>query len=46
MGMRKFLILLAILAILVLGAAWWLGGQAEKGKPEPGEIRIEVEDVI
>ena len=44
--MRKFLINLAVLAILVLGAAWWLGGQAAKGKPEPGEIRIEVENVI
>ena len=44
--MRKFLILLGVLAILVLGAAWWLGGQAENGKPAPGEIRIEVEDVL
>lgn len=44
--MRKFLILLGLLAILVLGAAWWLGGQAEKGKPEPGEIRIEVDNVL
>ncbi|KCZ63506.1 MULTISPECIES: hypothetical protein [Hyphomonas] len=44
--MRKFLILLGLLAILVLGVAWWLGGQAEKGKPEPGEIRIEVDDVL
>ena len=45
-GMRKFLILLGVLVILVLGAVWWLGGQAEKGKPEPGEVRIEVDDVL
>jgi len=44
--MRKFLILLGLLAILVLAGAWWLGGQAEKGKPEPGEIRIEVDNVL
>jgi len=44
--MRKFLILLGLLVILVLGVAWWLGGQAEKGKPEPGEIRIEVDNVL
>ena len=44
--MRKFLILLGLLAILVLGATWWLGGQAEKGKPEPGEVRIEVDNVL
>ncbi|WP_291078709.1 hypothetical protein [Hyphomonas sp.] len=44
--MRKFLILLGLLIILVLGAAWWLGGQAAKGKPEPGEVRIEVDNVL
>ena len=44
--MRRFLILLGLLVILVVGAMIWLGGQAEKGKPEPGEIRIEVEDVL
>ncbi|KCZ54156.1 hypothetical protein HY29_15550 [Hyphomonas beringensis] len=44
--MRKFLILLAIVVILVLGVLWWLGGKAEKGKPAPGEVRIEVENVL
>ncbi len=44
--MRKFLILLGVLVVLVLGAAWWLGGQAENGKPDSGEVRIEVDDVL
>lgn len=44
--MRKFLIILVVLVMLVLGAAWWLGGQAEKGKPAEGEIRTEIENVF
>ena len=44
--MRRFLILLGLLAVLVIAAMVWLGGLAEKGKPEPGEVRIEVEDVL
>jgi len=44
--MRKFLVLLAIVAVVALAGLWWLGTQAEKAKPGPGEIRIEVEDVV
>ena len=44
--MRKFLILLGAVAVVVLGGLWWLGTQAEKGKPAPGEIRIEVDNVV
>jgi len=44
--MRKFLILLGIVAVVAVAGLWWLGTQADRGKPAPGEIRIEVEDVV
>ncbi len=44
--MRKFLILLGVLAVIGLAGLWWQGTKAEQGKPAPGEIRIEVEDVV
>ncbi len=44
--MRKLLIGLVVIVILVLGAAWWLSGQAENGMPDDGEIRIDVENVL
>lgn len=44
--MRKWLIFIGILAVLLLGIGIWLAGQAEKGKPEPAQIRVEVEDVL
>ena len=44
--MRKFLIILGVLAIVVTGALWWLGTQASNGKPDPGEVRIEVEHAL
>jgi len=44
--MRKFLILLGVVAVLALAGLWWLGTKAENGKPAGGEIRIEVEDVV
>jgi len=44
--MRKWLILIVILAALIVGVAAWLGGQATKGKPESGEIRLEVDGVL
>lgn len=44
--MRKFLILLGVVAVVALAGLWWLGTKAEKGKPAPGEIRIEVDDVV
>lgn len=44
--MRKWLIFIGVLVVLLLGIGIWLAGQAENGKPEPGEIRLEVEDVL
>jgi len=44
--MRKWLILLALLAIVVLGGMVWLGGQAEKAVGESGEQRLEIENVF
>jgi len=44
--MRKWLILIAVLAIILAGVGLWLAGQAETGKPEPGEIRVEIENVL
>lgn len=44
--MKKYLIGFAILAVLVLGAIWWLGTQAENAVPEAGEQRLEIENVF
>lgn len=44
--MRKWLILLALLGILVLGTLMWLGGQAEKAGGPAGEQRLEIENVF
>ena len=44
--MKKFLILLVVLLVAVAGAAVWLAGLATSGKPDPGEIRLEVQDVF
>ena len=44
--MRKWLIFIGVLAVLLLGIGVWLSGKAELGKPDPGEIRVEVENVL
>ncbi|MEL6662747.1 MAG: hypothetical protein AAFO57_05035 [Pseudomonadota bacterium] len=44
--MKKFLAFLLIVLLAVGGAAFWLAGQATANKPEPGEVRIEVENVL
>lgn len=45
-AMKKFLIILLLLLVAIGGIAVWLAGQATKGMPEPGEIRLEVQDVF
>ncbi|MEM9738916.1 MAG: hypothetical protein AAF829_03540 [Pseudomonadota bacterium] len=44
--MKKFLFFLFVLLLAIGGAAFWLAGQATTDRPEAGEVRIEVEDVL
>jgi len=44
--MKKFLIGLAVLAVIILGVIWWLGTKAEQAVPEQGEQRLEIENVF
>lgn len=44
--MKKFLIGLLLLAVVVLGAVWWLGQKANSTVPEAGEQRLEIENVF
>lgn len=44
--MRKYLILLGVIAVLVVGGMWWLGQQAVKDKPAAGEVRIPIDNVF
>lgn len=44
--MRKWLIFIVVLALFILGVGIWLASKAETGKPEPGEIRVEIENVL
>ncbi len=44
--MRKWLIFIAVLIIALLGTGVWLAGQADRGKPDAGEVRQEIENVF
>ncbi len=44
--MRKWLIILLVLAGAVLAVLWWLGSSLDADKPEPGEVRMEIENVL
>ncbi len=44
--MRKWLIILLILALAIVGVLWWLGQSLDAQKPEPGEVRLEIENVL
>ncbi|MEO1101518.1 MAG: hypothetical protein AAFW65_06680 [Pseudomonadota bacterium] len=44
--MRKWLILIVILALAVLGVAFWLGQGVNDYAPEEGEVRIEIEEAL
>lgn len=44
--MRKWLILIVVLVVVLLGVGVWLAGKAETGKPEAGEVRLEIENVL
>ncbi len=44
--MRKWLIILVLLIVAVYGVLWWLGNSVNAHKPEPGEVRTEIEHVL
>jgi len=44
--MRKWLILVGILALILGGITLWLAGKANDGRPEAGEVRVEIENAI
>ena len=44
--MKKFLIGFLVLAVLILGITFWLGQKAENAVPEPGEQRLEIDNVF
>ena len=44
--MRKWLIILLILVLAVLGALWWLGNSLDQQRPADGEVRMEIDHVF
>lgn len=44
--MRKWLILILLLVGLIMGALWWLGNSYDQKRPEPGEVRMEIDHVF
>ncbi len=44
--MRKWIVILLLLAAGVLGILWWLGQSLNAEKPESGEVRLEIENVL
>ncbi|MCF6329909.1 MAG: hypothetical protein L3J02_08930 [Henriciella sp.] len=44
--MRKWLIILLVLSVAIIGTLWWLGSSLDKDRPADGEIRMEVEHVF
>jgi len=44
--MRKWLIILVLLIVAVFGVLWGLGNSVNAQKPEPGEVRTEIEHVL
>ncbi|MEO0983826.1 MAG: hypothetical protein AAFX03_14370 [Pseudomonadota bacterium] len=44
--MRKWLIGLGALAVVLVALAFWLSSAANNYKPEPGERRLEIENVL
>jgi len=44
--MRKWLILIGIIVIILGIISFWLASKANDGRPEAGEVRIEVENIL
>ncbi|MEO0607836.1 MAG: hypothetical protein AAFY82_06360 [Pseudomonadota bacterium] len=44
--MRKWLIILIVIIVAVIGVLWWLGNSMSDQKPQEGETRMEIEHVL
>ncbi len=44
--MRKWLILIGILALILAGICVWLAGKASDGRPEAGEVILDIDSVL
>ncbi len=44
--MRKWLVLIGIIALILAGICVWLASKANDGRPEAGEVRIEIDTVL
>lgn len=44
--MRKWLIILLVLAVAAVGTLWWLGQSLEKKRPADAEVRVEIDHVF
>lgn len=44
--MRKWLIIILGLILILFGISLWLASKATDGRPEPGEVRQEIQNVF
>ena len=44
--MRKWLIILTVLIVAIVGGLWWLGQSLDKQKPADGEVRVDIDHVL
>ncbi|MEO9971628.1 MAG: hypothetical protein ABJG15_17665 [Hyphomonadaceae bacterium] len=44
--MRKWLTLIGIIVVILGAISFWLASKAADGRPEPGEVRLQIEDAI
>jgi hypothetical protein len=44
--MRKWLIIFLLLVLALAALAVWLAGSVDAARPEPGEVRMEIENVF
>ena len=44
--MRKWLILIVLIAVAIFGALWWLGNSYDAQRPDPEEVRMEIDHVF
>lgn len=44
--MRKWLILILLIALAIFGVLWWLGNSYDAQRPDAGEVRMEIDHVF